>query len=51
MKNALTNQVGMLVDMFLWLVANLKEWPSKTGLWQLYTGISVDVVHLSKICA
>ena len=27
MKNALTNQVGMLGDMFLWLVANLKQWP------------------------
>ena len=25
MKNALNNQVGMLVDMFLWLVANLKQ--------------------------
>ena len=25
MKNALTNQVGMLGDMFLWLVANLKQ--------------------------
>ena len=25
MKNALNNQVGMLGDMFLWLVANLKE--------------------------
>ena len=24
MKNALTNQVDMLGDMFLWLVANLK---------------------------
>ena len=24
MKNALNNQVGMLGDMFLWLVANLK---------------------------
>ena len=27
MKNALNNQVGMLGDMFLWLVANLKQWP------------------------
>ena len=27
MKNALTTQVGMLEDMFLWLVANLKQWP------------------------
>ena len=27
MKNALTNQVGMLGDRFLWLVANLKQWP------------------------
>ena len=26
MKNALNNQVGMLGDMFLWLVANLKQW-------------------------
>ena len=26
MKNALTNQVGMLGGMFLWLVANLKQW-------------------------
>jgi hypothetical protein len=26
MKNALANQVGMLGDMFLWLVANLKQW-------------------------
>ena len=25
MKNALINQVGMLGDMFLWLVANLKQ--------------------------
>ena len=25
MKNALNNQVGMLDDMFLWLVANLKQ--------------------------
>ena len=25
MKNALNNQVGMLGDMFLWLVANLKQ--------------------------
>ena len=25
MKNALNNQVGMLSDMFLWLVANLKQ--------------------------
>ena len=25
MKNALTTQVGMLEDMFLWLVANLKQ--------------------------
>ena len=25
MKNALNNQVGMLGDMFLWLVANLKH--------------------------
>ena len=24
-KNALNNQVGMLGDMFLWLVANLKQ--------------------------
>ena len=26
-KNALTTQVGMLGDMFLMLVANLKQWP------------------------
>ena len=26
MKNALNNQVGMLGDMFLWHVANLKQW-------------------------
>ena len=25
MKNALNNQVGMLGDMFLWVVANLKQ--------------------------
>ena len=25
MKNALNNHVGMLGDMFLWLVANLKQ--------------------------
>ena len=25
MKNASNNQVGMLGDMFLWLVANLKQ--------------------------
>ena len=25
MENALNNQVGMLSDMFLWLVANLKQ--------------------------
>ena len=25
MKNAFNNQVGMLGDMFLWLVANLKQ--------------------------
>ena len=25
MKNALNNQVGMFGDMFLWLVANLKQ--------------------------
>ena len=25
MKNVLNNQVGMLGDMFLWLVANLKQ--------------------------
>ena len=25
MKNALSNQVGMLGDMFVWLVANLKQ--------------------------
>ena len=25
MKNALNNQVGMLGDMFIWLVANLKR--------------------------
>ena len=25
MKNALTNQMGMLGDMFLWLIANLKQ--------------------------
>ena len=25
MQNALNNQVGMLDDMFLWLVANLKQ--------------------------
>ena len=25
MKNALNNQVGMIGDMFLWLVANLKQ--------------------------
>ena len=25
MKNALNNQVGMLGDMFLWIVANLKQ--------------------------
>ena len=25
MKNALNNQVGMLGDLFLWLVANLKQ--------------------------
>ena len=25
MKNALNNQVGMLGNMFLWLVANLKQ--------------------------
>ena len=25
MKNAINNQVGMLGDMFLWLVANLKH--------------------------
>ena len=25
MKNAINNQVGMLGDMFLWLVANLKQ--------------------------
>ena len=26
MKNAINNQVGMLGEMFLWLVANLKQW-------------------------
>ena len=25
MKNALNNQVGMLGDIFLWLIANLKQ--------------------------
>ena len=25
MKNAINNQVGMLGDMFLWLLANLKQ--------------------------
>ena len=25
MENALNNQVGMIGDMFLWLVANLKQ--------------------------
>ena len=25
MKNAINNQVGMLGDMFLWLVANLQQ--------------------------
>ena len=27
MKDALTTQVGMLGDIFLWLAANLKQWP------------------------
>ena len=26
-ENALTNQVGMLGNLFLWLLANLKQWP------------------------
>ena len=33
-EKTLTAQVGMHGDMFLWLVANLKQWPSKTGLWE-----------------
>ena len=26
-EKRITSQVGMLGDMFLWLVANLKQWP------------------------
>ena len=59
MKNALNNQVGMLGDMFLWLVVNLKQGNllHKTGLWQWYTGISVikhtcvpPFLHLQLCC-
>ena len=42
MKNTLTNQVGMLGDMFCHL-------PSKTGLWQRYTGISVQYIWCLKL--
>ena len=39
-KNTLTTQVDMLGDMFLWLVANLKQWPF-TGLWECYMSSGV----------
>ena len=52
MKNALNNQVGMLGDMFLWLVANLKQgviYFIKQALPPNKSAGSVTVCHLTSI--
>mgnify|MGYP006975724811 CR=1 FL=1 len=41
MKNAFNNQVGMLGDMFLWLVANLKQ-----GVIYIYREAGIIKLHL-----
>ena len=49
MKNALNNQVGMLGDMFLWLVANLKQgviYFIKQALPPNISAGSVSILHL-----
>ena len=51
MKNALNNQVGMLGDMFLWLVANLKQgviYFIKQALPPNKSAGSVSTIHVSK---
>ena len=47
MKNALNNQVGMLGDMFLWLVANLKQGVIYFIKQALPPNISAGSVHLT----
>ena len=49
MKNALNNQVGMLGDMFLWLVANLKQGVIYFIKQALPPNISARSVVVSKI--
>ena len=46
MKNALNNQVGMLGDMFLWLVANLKQGVIYFIKQALPPNISAGSVHI-----
>ena len=48
MKNALNNQVGMLGDMFLWLVANLKQGGIYFIKQALPPNISAGSVHKPK---
>ena len=53
MKNALNNQVGMLGDMFLWLVANLKQgviYFIKQALPPNKSAGSVREASLARIC-
>jgi len=50
MKNALNNQVGMLGDMFLWLVANLKQGVIYFIKQALPPNISAGSVPLMYIC-
>ena len=52
MKNALNNQVGMLGDMFLWLVVNLKQeviYFIKQALPPNISAGSVDVTYFSNV--
>ena len=49
MKNALNNQLGMLGDMFLWLVANLKQGVIYCIKQTLPPNISAGSVRLSNL--
>ena len=51
MKNALNNQVGMLGDMFLWLVANLKQGVIYFIKQALPPNISAGSIGALQICA
>ena len=46
MKNALNNQVGILGDMFLWLVANLKQ----GGIYFIKQALPPDKSARSVVC-